>query len=201
MRRIGSPISAFTLHYLVDHNVRHVRMNVPHPARVTPSWGGDSVGHYEGNTLVVDTIGIKTGLLAVIDRYGTPFSGALHVIERYRLIDGAAARQAQRKHESNYLPAGAPNPFTNTYGQGILDPDIMNKGLQVEVTVDDPGVFSEPWSGLVTYRRLIGEWQEIVCAENLREANGPDKRFQSRISPISEHQCLALKPFPVMWGN
>jgi hypothetical protein len=33
-------------------------MNAPHPAQVTPSWYGDSVGHYEGDTLVVDTVGI-----------------------------------------------------------------------------------------------------------------------------------------------
>jgi hypothetical protein len=31
-----------------------------HPAQVTPSWYGDSVGHYEGDTLVVDTVGVKT---------------------------------------------------------------------------------------------------------------------------------------------
>jgi hypothetical protein len=38
------------------------------------------------------------------------------------------------------LPAGAPKPATNTYGQGDLDPDTNTKGLQVEVTVDDPSV-------------------------------------------------------------
>jgi hypothetical protein len=32
--------------------------------------------------------------------------------------------------------------------------------------VDDPGVFTTPWSGQVTYRRLIGDWPEAVCAEN-----------------------------------
>jgi hypothetical protein len=47
--------------------------------------------------------------------------------------------------------------------------------LQVEVTVDDPGVFTRSWKGLVTYRNLIGEFPEIVCPENLREANGPEK--------------------------
>jgi hypothetical protein len=36
-----------TIIYYRDHEVRHVRMNQPHPARVTPSWYGDSIGHYE----------------------------------------------------------------------------------------------------------------------------------------------------------
>src|SRR5215467_10038120 len=50
-----------TILYSNNHEVRHVRMNQPHPARVTPTWYGDSVGHYEGDTLVVDTVGIKPG--------------------------------------------------------------------------------------------------------------------------------------------
>src|ERR1700736_5132389 len=42
-----------------DHEVRLVRMNQMHPAHVTPSWHGDAVGHYEGDSLVIDTVGIK----------------------------------------------------------------------------------------------------------------------------------------------
>src|ERR1700682_2829815 len=46
-----------TMIYQQDHQVRHVRMNAQHPAKVTPTWYGDSVGHYEGDTLVIDTAG------------------------------------------------------------------------------------------------------------------------------------------------
>src|SRR6266550_6329621 len=71
-----------------DHEVRRVRMNEPHPARVTPSWHGDAVGHYEGDTLVVDTVGIKADRkFAMIDLFGTPYTDKLHVVERYRLTD------------------------------------------------------------------------------------------------------------------
>src|SRR6266849_5880452 len=94
--------------YLSDHQVRHVRLNVPHSAHPAPTWQGESVGHYEGDTLVVDTIGQKVGPLSMVDRYGTPFSAALHVIERYRLVDGALARDLQQKHEHNYFPHGSP---------------------------------------------------------------------------------------------
>jgi len=47
-----------------------------------------------------------------------------------------------------------------------IDPDTAKKGLQVEFSVEDEGVFTTPWSGRVTYRRLIGEWPEAFCAEN-----------------------------------
>src|SRR5205823_4266834 len=38
---------------------RHIYMDVPHSATVKPAWYGESVGHYEGDTLVVDTIGFN----------------------------------------------------------------------------------------------------------------------------------------------
>jgi hypothetical protein len=48
-------------------------MNQPHPEHVVPSWYGDSIGHYEGDTLVVDTIGIRADRpFAMVDMFGTP---------------------------------------------------------------------------------------------------------------------------------
>jgi hypothetical protein len=155
--------------YLADQKVRHVRMNVPHPAHLIPSWQGDSVGRYDGDTLVIDTIGQRVGPLSTVDLWGTPFSENLHVIERYRLIDGVAAREAQQKHEARYFPAGRPGPHTNEYGRGTLDPDTSRPGLQVEVTVEDPEMFTSAWSGLITYRHVLGDWPEAICAENTRE--------------------------------
>jgi hypothetical protein len=116
--------------------------------------------------LVIDTIGEKVGPLSMVDRFGTPFSTALHVIERYRLIDGAMARNLQRKHESTFFGPEGSSPLTNEYGRGDIDPDTMKPGLQVEITVDDPATFTTPWSGFVTYRHVLGEWPEAVCAEN-----------------------------------
>ena len=49
------------LFYLSDHQVRHVRMDVPHSDHPTPTWQGESVGHYEGDTLVIDTIAKRWG--------------------------------------------------------------------------------------------------------------------------------------------
>ena len=96
--------------YLRDQKVRHVRMNVAHSEHPAPTWQGESVGHYEGDTLVIDTIGQKVGPFSMVDMYGTPFSPALHVIERYRLIDGPTARDLQLTHESAYFGAGTLNP-------------------------------------------------------------------------------------------
>jgi hypothetical protein len=83
-----------SLVYLLHNTVRRVRLNVQHTASLTPSWQGHSVGWYEGDTLVIDTVGIKVAPLSMVDPFGTPYSKALHVVERYRLIDGEAAAEA-----------------------------------------------------------------------------------------------------------
>ncbi len=154
---------SITFIYDQDDQVRRVRLNSSHPKNLVPSAMGDSIGHYEGDALVVDTIGVKSGPYAMVDRYGSPVSDSLHVVETYRLIDGSAAKQAQEAYEKldGRLNA-APRP---------IDPDTSKKGLQVFVTVEDPKVFTTPWSGYVTYRRMAQSmtWLEQVCAENPNE--------------------------------
>ncbi len=140
-------------------DVRHVRMNQPHPAKMTPSWYGDSVGHYEGDTLVIDTVGTRTDRpFAMLDLYGTPYTKALHVVERYRLIDYEAAQEGlQRDAKENQRVAGD------------IDPNYRGKFLQVQFTVEDEGVFTTPWTATITYRPAPAPWQETICAENTHE--------------------------------
>ena len=150
-----------TMLYDEDHEVRHVRMNEAHPAQPSPSWYGDSVGRYEGDALVIDTVGFKLGPFSAVDQYGTPFTQALHVIERYRLIDYEAAEAAWER-------GGKEN---SRGGQGIgegwaPDPAYKGKGLQLEFRVEDQQIFTTPWSATKTYRRVFREWPEQVCAEN-----------------------------------
>jgi hypothetical protein len=56
-----------------------------HPADVAPSWDGNSVGRYEGDTLVIDTIGFNGR--TTLDRVDHASSTELHLIERFRMID------------------------------------------------------------------------------------------------------------------
>jgi len=146
-----------TMLYQTDHQVRRVRMNGTHPAKVTPTYFGDSIGHYEGDTLVIDTIGIKPGPFAMIDWFGTPQTPNLHVIERYRLLDYAAAKDGlDRASKENALPQPA-----------TVDLGYRGKHLQLTFEVDDPSVFTTRWSATVTYGKPVDdEWRENICAEN-----------------------------------
>jgi len=116
--------------YEGDAQVRRVYLDVPHSANTKPSWYGESVGHYEGDTLVVDTIGLNDK--TYLDNFRTPHSDKEHVVERWRLVDGG-------------------------------------KTLEVNITVDDPEAFNQPFSMIQRYRRETGRLLEEVCAEN----NGP----------------------------
>jgi len=144
--------------YLRDHEVRQVRLNEPHPAQVRPSWYGDSVGRYDGDTLVIDTVGVKSDRpFAMVDMFGAPYGPALHVVERYRMIDYDEAQRAVARN----LTENARVPDTAS------DLTYKGKRLQLVYTVEDEGVFTMPWSAAITYERAAQDWLEIVCPENV----------------------------------
>ena len=122
--------------YERDHQVRRIQLGQRRSREPKPSWYGESIGHYEGDTLVVDTVGLKTHRMSVVDPFGTPHTSMLHVVERYRV-------------------------FSTPFG----------RGMEVTVTVEDPGAFTTPWTGTAEYTqdKATTEMDEIVCAENNRD--------------------------------
>ncbi|HEU4617914.1 MAG TPA: hypothetical protein VFV10_07720, partial [Gammaproteobacteria bacterium] len=69
-------------------NTRRIHMGMTqHPADVTPSNTGHSIGHWEGDTLVVDTVGFAPGVLVPPTRN----SDKMHIVERFTLDTGKPA--------------------------------------------------------------------------------------------------------------
>ena len=99
---------------------------MPHSANPKPSWYGESVGKYEGDTLVVDTIGLNNKTF--VDNYRTPHTEKLHVVERWRMIDDG-------------------------------------KTLEVEMTIEDPDTYNQPWQAMLRFERAQRTLPEQVCAE------------------------------------
>src|SRR5205085_1567471 len=126
-----------------------VRVNEPHPAQVTPSWYGDTVGRYEGDDLVIDTVGIKIGRYSMLDSFGTPYTERLHLVERYRLLDYEATKEAVERASKELFQFTRDNPGDNG---PRADYDYKGKGLQVQLTVEDEGAFTSPWSATLTFR-------------------------------------------------
>jgi len=144
-----------TILYQRGPNIRHVYLNRQHSAHPAPSWYGESVGHYEGDTLVVDTIGFNDK--TVLDSYMTPHTDALHVIERYRVVNNR------------------PQPDRDVGDAFVL----TGKTMQVDFTIEDPKAFNAPWSASGTYRRINQpQLEESICAENNTD------QFTGKLFPI-----------------
>ena len=102
-----------------------------HPTNPDPSWFGHSIGHWENDTLIVDTVGFNDKFW--ISRGGFPHTTELHTIER------------------------------------LTRPDFET--LQYEITIDDPGAYTEPWSGGFLIPWVAGnEPFDYLCQENNLDA-------------------------------
>ena len=105
-----------------DHQLRHVYLNVPHSANPKPSWYGESVGHYEGDTLVIDTIGLNDK--TVVDIYRTPHTDKLHVVERWHVIDNGQTMEAVFTVDD---PGSFYQPWTAKRRYRRIDQDYQEK--------------------------------------------------------------------------
>jgi len=109
-----------------------------HPADWNPTWQGHSIGHWEGDTLVVDTIGFNDK--AWLSLSGIPHTDKLHVLEHIRRLD---------------------------YGH-----------LEVEITMEDSGAFTAPWTRTFTATLAPPEEEilEFICNEN----NSDPKHYRGK---------------------
>jgi hypothetical protein len=105
-----------------DNQVRHVYLNVPHSKNPKPSWYGESVGHYEGDSLVIDTIGLNNK--TVVDIYRTPHTETLHVVERWHVIDGGKTMEAVFTVDD---PGSFYKPWTARRRYRRIDQDFQEK--------------------------------------------------------------------------
>jgi hypothetical protein len=112
-----------------------------HPADFDPSWVGHSIGKWEGDTLVVDTIGFNDR--GWMDVY--PRSEKLHIVERYRRVD---------------------------FGH-----------IELQVTIDDPGVFAKPW-------RMNMNW-DLAPKEELIEYVCENNRAENMVGKQSDQNFIA----------
>jgi hypothetical protein len=128
------------------NEVRRIHLADRHSDNVKTSWHGESIGHYEGDTLVVDTIGLDDR--SAVDGFGTPHTKQLHVIERLRLTDGGKILEANVHVED-------PGAFTmpwNAIQRYRLFEDVVAK-----VPVEKIPMLSTPAEGPLP---------EAICAEN-----------------------------------
>jgi hypothetical protein len=125
------PVKNGDIEILYDQNAnrRHIRMNGSHPANIVPSSMGDSIGHWEGDTLVVDTTNF-----APTSRFENLPATNLHTVER----------------------------FTRT----------GPKTIQWDVTVNDPTIYTKPWTATMILRSTPDQIFEMACHEGNEGLSG-----------------------------
>lgn len=102
-----------------DHWVRRVYLDGrPHPAGLSSTWMGHSIGKYEGDTLVVDTVGINDKTW--IDRVGHPHSDALHLVERIRRVNNSLEYEYTIDDPKAYV-----KPWTRKVVHDLLPPNAL----------------------------------------------------------------------------
>jgi hypothetical protein len=74
------------------NDIRHVWLTDRHSENLQPSWYGESIGHYDGDSLLVDTIGFNDR--TYMDSFQTPHTTQLHVTERIHLIKAGEELEA-----------------------------------------------------------------------------------------------------------
>jgi hypothetical protein len=135
-------------------DVRRIYLTDKHPANVKPSWYGDSIGHYEGDTLVVDTIGFNGKTF--VDQFDTPHTTQLHIVERFHLIDGGRTLEVNVHVED-------PGAFTTPW-------NAIQRYRRFEQTVAGSSIAKLPMLATPEDGPLI----EAICAENPNSLMGLD---------------------------
>ena len=110
----------FILHEGNIHSYRQVFMDGrKHPAELDPAWFGHSIGSWEGDTLVIDTVGFNDKFW--FDRRGTPHTEQLHSIERWTRLD-----MGHMEHKLTIDDPGAySRPFTLAFSVRLSTDDEL----------------------------------------------------------------------------
>jgi hypothetical protein len=117
---VSLPKQVIVLHE-IQHLMRFIYLNEQHPTNddLFPTYAGHSVGHWEGDTLVVDTVATQGGL-TTLDQSDRPKSGDMHIIEHIKKIDGGKKLQ-------DLVTFDDPKVYTKTWTARLLydwRPDI-----------------------------------------------------------------------------
>jgi hypothetical protein len=128
------------------NDVRRIYLSDRHSDNVKNTWYGDSIGHYEGDTLVVDTIGLNDR--TVVDGFDTPHTSQIHVVERWHLIEGGQLLEANVHVED---PGAFTMPWNAIQRYRTFDQAIAKRNVTSVAMLATPEK---------------GPLQEAICAEN-----------------------------------
>jgi hypothetical protein len=142
-----------------DREVRRVHLNQRHPRNVKPSYNGNSVGHWEGATLVIDTVGFnERGVLE--EKTNSPLSSQAHLVERLS-IEGDRLTDVMTIEDPVYYT----RPFSTTR--------IWRRSPDAHLL--DYDCAENPRSDDVENLTFETDWFKPVCLRYIRDGAADEK--------------------------
>ncbi len=127
-----------------QQEIRRIYLDIPHSKNPTPSWFGESVGHYENGELVIDTIGfLDKHVFDFVDNWRTPHTKDMHVVEHWKLINGGNGLQAT-------VTVDDPGTFNQPWS-GTVQWRKVNQGTMLETICAENNVAFEQFFHLQEY--------------------------------------------------
>jgi hypothetical protein len=142
---VQTPDAILILNEMV-HDVRVVRMNARHLPGHIRSWKGDSIGRWEGDTLVVDTTNFNADQI----RYVVSAAPGRTLL----MVESIGAREQDRLNGPG-RDLHVVERFTR----------VAENALLYRFTVEDPGTWERPWTGEFTWPRTDQPIYEYACHE------------------------------------
>jgi hypothetical protein len=145
------------------------------PKDPDPTWLGYSVGKWEGDTFVVDTIGFNDKVW--VDGFGNPRSEQMHLTERYRRlnigfndkvwVDGFGNPRSEQMH------------LTERYRR------LNHDTLEMQIIMDDPEAYTKPWISPPKLHKLEPGWElaEWFCVQDEHNTYDETVRKPAGVSP------------------
>ena len=112
---------------VLDLPLVQIAGEVKEPELLLIFWYEESVGHYDGDALVVDTIGLAPK--SFVDNYRTPHTDKMHIVERFHLIDGGKQMQI-------HITVDDPDTFNQPW-QGLRTYRRMTGALEEEICAEN----------------------------------------------------------------
>jgi hypothetical protein len=146
LRRIVQTPNTVVIHNEMVHDARVVRMNAQHLPSHIRSWKGDSIGRWEGDTLVVDTTNFNADQI----RYVVQAAPGRTMM----MVESVGAREQDRLNGPG-KDLHVIERFTRVAPNAVL----------YRFTVEDPGTWERPWTGEFTWPATNASIYEYACHE------------------------------------
>ena len=181
------PTHIFILHEGNIHSYRQIFMDGrKHPAELDPTWFGHSIGWWEGDTLVIDTVGFNDKFW--FDRQGTPHTEQLHTIERWTRSNlGTLVNDSHHRRPGRVLQA----VYGDVQGHAAALPTTRSWSTSARRTISTASPAATKIRSRSSVNGVGSHFSRTLCSKN---DSRPHFRKRSRSVGVEQVVCGRGRP-------